>query len=234
MIELISKGGAFMWPLLVLAFVAMFLIVERVLFFQRVRIDVGDMLIGLANLVRKGKHDEALHEAARAPGPVPRVAHAALMRHKMDRKDLRDVVQEAGQLEVPGIERNLRGVYAIALIAPLLGVLGTINGLIRTFQGISKAGGTLASTEQIYEGFYESLVTTGIGLAIAVPCYLFYLHFVGRSKRLIHRIERAGIEVVNIISDAREGITTHLVTKDKKPDNKTKSSAKTSKSAAKK
>ena len=197
-----------MWPLVVLAVVAVFLIIERIFFFQRVRIDVGDLLLGLANLVRKGKHDEAMHEAARAPGPVPRVAYAALMRHKMERKDLRDVVQEAGQLEVPRVEKNLRGVYAVALISPLLGILGTVSGLIKTFQGIQ--GGSVASAERIYEGVYESLVTTGIGLAIAVPCYLFYIHFVGRSQRLLHRIERAGIEIVNIICDAREGITTHL------------------------
>ena len=63
MIELISRGGVFMWPLLVLAAVGMFLIVERVLFFQRVRINVGDLLLGLANLVRSDKYDEAMHEA---------------------------------------------------------------------------------------------------------------------------------------------------------------------------
>lgn len=200
-----------MWPLALLAFVAMFLIVERVLFFQRTRIDVGDLLIGLANYIRKGKHDEAMHEAARAPGPVPRVAHAALMRHKMDRKDLRDIVQEAGQLEVPRVEKNLRGIYGIALISPLVGLLGTVSGLIKTFQNLVTSEGVVASSERIYEGFYESLVTTGVGLMIAVPVYLFYIHFVGRSKRLLHRIERAGIEVVNIICDAREGITDHLV-----------------------
>lgn len=197
-----------MWPLIVLAAVGMFLIVERILFFQRVRINVGDLLLGLANLVRADKYNEAMHEAARAPGPVARVAHTALMRHKMERKDLKDLVQEAGFLEVPRIEKNLRGVYGIALIAPLIGLLGTVSGLIKTFMGMQ--GGTIASTQQIYEGFYESLITTGIGLAIAIPMYIFYLHFVGRSKRLLHRIERAGIEVVNVICDAREGLTTHL------------------------
>ena len=125
-----------MWPLLVLAAVGMFLIVERVLFFQRVRINVGDLLLGLANLVRSDKYDEAMHEAARAPGPVARVAHTALMRHKMERKDLKDLVQEAGFLEIPRIERNLRGVYAIALLAPLVGLLGTVSGLIKTFVGM--------------------------------------------------------------------------------------------------
>lgn len=208
MIQLIEKGGAFMWPLAILAIVAMFLIVERILFFQRVRVDVGDLLLGLANYIRQGKHNEAMHEAARIPGPVARVAHSALMRHSMKRKDLRDIVQEAGQLEVPRIEKNLRGVYGIALIAPLIGVLGTVSGLIQTFQAIPE--GSLTSALNIYEGYYQSLVTTAFGLSIAVPTYLFYIHFVGRAQRLVHRIERAGIEIVNVICDARDGVTTHL------------------------
>jgi biopolymer transport protein ExbB len=214
MIDLISKGGAFMWPLVVLAAVAMFLIVERALFFQRVRINAGDLLLGLANLVRQNKHDEASQEAARAPGPVARIAYATLARHKLDRKDLRDVAQEAGMLEVSIIEKNLRGLYSIALISPLVGILGTVNGLIKTFVAIQ--AGSMNSTLEMYEGFYESLVTTGIGLAIAVSCYIFYIYFVGRANRLLRQIERVGIELVNIIYDAKDGLTSHLVVPDPK------------------
>jgi len=118
----------------------------------------------------------------------------------MKRKDLRDIVQEAGQLEVPRVEKNLRGIYAVALVAPLVGILGTVSGLIKTFQGMQ--GRTNISIEGMYEGYYESLVTTGVGLAIAVPCY------------------RVGIEIVNVICDAREGITTHLVSHEEESEKK--------------
>lgn len=202
MIELISEGGAFMWPLLVIAAVAMLLIVERFLYFQRVRVNAGDLLTGLANLVKKGQHSEAMNEAARTPGPVARVAQSALMRHKAKRADLRDIVKEAGLLEVPVIEKNLRGLYAIALLAPLIGMLGTVNGLILTFQGLQ--GESMSSTQILYEGFFQSLITTGIGLLIAVPCYLFYTYFISRALNQLRRVERAGIEIVNIICDARE------------------------------
>lgn len=204
MIELISEGGAFMWPLLVLAAVAMLLIVERFLYFQRVRVNAGDLLSGLANLVKKGKYSEAMHEAARAPGPVPRVAHSALMRHKANRSDLRDIVKEAGLLEVPEIEKNLRGLYAIALLAPLVGMLGTVNGLILSFQGLQ--GESMSSTQMLYEGFFQSLITTGIGLLIAIPCYLFYTYFISRALNQLRRVERAGIEIVNIICDIRDDV----------------------------
>lgn len=203
MLQLVEQGGAFVWVLAVLAFVSMFIVLERIFFFQRVKINVGDLLLGLANHVRKGAFAEALHEAARAPGPTARVAHAVLMRKNLPRRDLRDVAQEAGQLEVPRMERNLRGLYGIALLTPLVGMLGTISGLVTTFMEMSQDKGFFSSTE-MSRGVYEALVTSGLGLSIAIPVYLFYLFFYGRVKRMAHRIERTGIEMVNIVCDARE------------------------------
>lgn len=189
--------------LALLAFVSLLLIIERVFFFQRVKISVGDLLLGLANHVRKGAFAEAIHEAARAPGPTGRVAHAILLRKNLPRRDLRDVAREAGQLEVPRMERNLRALYGIALVAPLVGMLGTVSGLTKTFMEVSKEKG-FSSAVEMSGGVYESLVTTALGLSIAIPVYLFYLFFYGRVKRMVHRMERTGVEMVNIICDARE------------------------------
>lgn len=189
--------------LALLAFASLLLIIERIFFFQRVKISVGDLLLGLANHVRKGAFAEAIHEAARAPGPTGRVAHAILLRKNLPRRDLRDVAREAGQLEVPRMERNLRALYGIALVAPLVGMLGTVSGLTKTFMEVSKEKG-FSSAVEMSGGVYESLVTTALGLSIAIPVYLFYLFFYGRVKRMVHRMERTGVEMVNIICDARE------------------------------
>ncbi|MGJ8655614.1 MAG: MotA/TolQ/ExbB proton channel family protein [Akkermansiaceae bacterium] len=203
MLKFIDQGGPFVWVLLALSFAGMMIALEKIIFFQRTKIHVGDLMLGLANHIRKGAHSEALREAARAPGSIPRVAHAALMRHYLPRADLRDIAMEAGQLEVPRIEKNLRGLYTVALIAPLVGMLGTVNGLIETFVKMSNSSG-LSSNLDMAKGIYEALITTGLGLLVAVPAYLFYLYFVGRAKRLVHRIERGAIEIVNIICDERE------------------------------
>ena len=203
MLQFIEQGGPFAYALALLAFVSLLLIIERLFFFQRVKISVGDLLLGLANHVRKGAFAEAVHEAARAPGPTARVAHAVLMRKNLPRRDLRDVAQEAGQLEVPRMERNLRALYGIALVTPLVGMLGTVSGLTKTFMEMNKEKG-FASAAEMSGGVYESLVTTALGLAIAIPVYLFYLFFFGRVKRMVHRIERTGVEMVNIVCDARE------------------------------
>ncbi|MEO1856872.1 MAG: MotA/TolQ/ExbB proton channel family protein [Rubritalea sp.] len=207
--DLITQGGPLVWVLLALSFAATVVVLERVLYFQRNRVHVGNLVLGLANHVRKKAFGEALHEAARAPGPVARVAHATLMRHNLPRADLRDIAREAGQLEVPRIEKNLRALYTVALVAPLVGMMGTVMGLIETFGGMQERAG-FSSVKMINSGVHECLITTAVGLMVAVPAYLFYMHFLGRAKRMVHRIERAGIEMVNVICDAR-GATSDIV-----------------------
>ncbi|HEX5789801.1 MAG TPA: MotA/TolQ/ExbB proton channel family protein [Luteolibacter sp.] len=200
---LIEQGGPLVWALLGLAFIGLVCVVERLFFFHRARINVSDLLVGLARHVRRKSYAEALHEAARAPGPIARVAHAALLRHYLSRSDLRDVVQEAGQLEVPLIEKNIRVILGVALLAPLVGMLGTLVGMFQMFEKAGEASG-FSHPEELSTGVFVALITSVLGMAVAVPMYLFYLYFLGRANRLIRRIERAGIEMVHLISDVRE------------------------------
>lgn len=200
---LIEKGGPLVWALLALAFFGSVCIVERFFFFHRSRINVSSLLVGLGLHVKRRAFAEALHEAARAPGPVGRVAHAGLLRYYLERGDLRDVVKETAQLEVPRIEKNIRAILAVALMAPLVGMLGTMLGMVDAFQRVDELGG-FSGPGELSSGVLTALITSVIGLTVAVPMYLFYLYFLGRSKRLIGRLERAGIEIVHMIADARE------------------------------
>ena len=94
-------------------------------------------------------------------------------------------------------------ILGVTLLAPLVGMLGTLLGMLDTFQKVGEQGG-FSDTAELTTGIYISLITSVMGLAVAVPMYLFYLYFLGRAKRLVRRIERAGIEMVPLISDARE------------------------------
>jgi biopolymer transport protein ExbB len=104
---------------------------------------------------------------------------------------------------VPRIEKNIRAILGAALLAPLVGMLGTLLGMLETFQKVSEQGGFTGPAE-LSAGVFSALITSVIGLTVAVPLYLFYLYFLGRAKRLVHRLERAGIEMVHLIADARE------------------------------
>lgn len=200
---MVEKGGPLVWVLLALGFFGSVSVVERMFFFHRARINVSALLLGLGLHVKRRSFAEALHEAARAPGPIGRVAHSGLLRYYLGRRDLTDVVREAGQLEVPRIEKNIRAILSVALLAPLIGMLGTMLGMVDAFQRVSEQGG-ISSPGELSSGVMTALITSVMGLTVAVPMYVFYLYFVGRSKRLVSRIERAGIEIVNMIADARE------------------------------
>ena len=183
-------------------FLAVVYVIERLLYFHGVRVNAADFLLGIANHVRRKAFAEAIHEAGRAPGPVGRVAHSVLIRHHLPRTDLREIAEEAVCLEVPRIEKNMRALLGIALIAPLLGLLGTVLGLIDVFMEIHGQAGVMTYSG-LAEGIFEALVTTAAGLCIATGAYIFYLSMIGKGKRLMYRLERTGIEVVNLIVDAR-------------------------------
>jgi len=201
MFELIEKGGQLMWLLLGCSVVAMAVAAERLIYFYRATLHVGELLQGVGKLVTQGRFDEALRECRAAPGPVARVIQAALQRPFLPRSDLRDVVQEAGQIEVGRLESHLPVLSTIALTAPLIGLLGTVLGLVEVFIQISEVTG-YATPVQLSRGVYQSLVTTAGGLVVGVPAYIFYSYLSSRVGNLMHDMERAGIEIVNLLDDA--------------------------------
>jgi len=128
------------------------------------------------------------------------VIHAAIIRHDSPRSDLREIVQEAGQLEVPKLERFLGVLATIAFVTPVLGVLGTVAGMIDAFGTISSNGGYATVTE-LSSGVYKSLLTTAAGLVVAAPTFVAYSYLSSRVNTLMHEMERAGIEVVHMLAD---------------------------------
>jgi biopolymer transport protein ExbB len=106
-LDYMQKGGPLMWLILLCSVIAAGIFAERATYFHRASIRVGEFLRGLANLIQRHNYAEALHECAGTPGPVARVIHAAIIRHEAPREELKEIVQEAGQLEMSNLERNL-------------------------------------------------------------------------------------------------------------------------------
>ncbi|CAN5690479.1 hypothetical protein BH09VER1_BH09VER1_04010 [soil metagenome] len=204
MLDLIQKGGPLMWVIVVCSIAAVGAFFERLLYLHKASIPTSDLLRGLSNLLHKENYAEAIQECAGTPGPVARVAHAVILRHDAPRAELRDIAQEAGQLEVPKLERNLPFLATIAYTAPLLGLLGTLLGLLEAFQQIRAERG-YATAIDIAGGVYESLLTAAASLAVAIPAFIAYSYLSARVNRLVHDMERVGIEVLVILDDVRRG-----------------------------
>src|SRR3989442_3921433 len=202
MIDYIQKGGLLMWPILFCSIIAIAVFAERLFYFHRATIHVGEFLQGLSNLVQRRNFAEALHECAGTPGPVARVIHAAIIRHQAPRAELREIVQEAGQLEVPKLERFLGVLATLAYLTPLIGLLGTVAGMIDAFDTISSNGGYATVTE-LSRGVYKSLLTTAAGLVVATPTFVAYSYLSSRVNTMLHDMERAGIEIVHMLTESR-------------------------------
>lgn len=198
-----EAGEVILWLQVVLGFVGLLVMVERMVFFQHARSKTADLLLGVSNHVRKKAYAEALHEASRARGPEARVIHSVLMRHNLDRTNLREIAQEAGQIEVPRVERYMRVLLGVAMLSPMLGMFGTVLGLTEVFLNVGAADSSVAQAA-LAKGMSQSLGSTAVGLALAIPAYLVYLYLYGKARRMLFRLERAGIEVVNIVCDSRE------------------------------
>jgi biopolymer transport protein ExbB len=203
MIDYMQKGGPLMWLILLCSVVAGAVFFERAAYFYRATIRVGEFMRGLTNLVQHRRWAEAQMECAATPSPVTRVIHAAILRHDAARVELKEIVQETGQLEVPRLERRLSVLATIGLVTPLIGFLGTIVGLIEAFVNISSQSGYASATD-ISGGIYQSLLTTAAGLVVAIPCFVAYSYLSSRVNALMHDMERAGIEIVNLINENRD------------------------------
>ncbi|MEO0416730.1 MAG: MotA/TolQ/ExbB proton channel family protein, partial [Verrucomicrobiota bacterium] len=129
-----------MWLLLGCSVIAIAIFLERLFYYHRARTDVGDLLFGLGNLIKNKNYTEAAAEAHATPGPVGRVLHSAIRRHYLPRAELKEIVQESGQLEVPKLEKHLGILSGLAYIAPLIGLMGSVLGLIETFVQINASG----------------------------------------------------------------------------------------------
>jgi biopolymer transport protein ExbB len=199
-IEYLQKGGLLMWPILACSIISIAVFGERLFYLHRATIHLGEFLKGLANLIKRRNFAEALHESAGTPGPVARVIHAAIIRHDLPRSELREIVQEAGQLEVPKLERFLGVLATLAYVTPLLGLLGTVAGMIEAF-GVITSNGGYATVTELSGGIYKSLLTTAAGLVVATPTFVAYSYLSSRVTTLMHDMERAGIEIVQMLTE---------------------------------
>ncbi len=187
-----------MWVILVCSIIALAVFLERLFFLHRANIHVSDFLRGLSVLIEKRNFAEAIQESACTPGPVARVVHSVLLRHDANREELREIAQSAGQLEVPRLEKNLPLLSVVAYGAPLVGLLGTILGLLQAFQTMTIHGGYTTTTE-LAAGVYQSLLCAAAGIAVCIPAFVAYIFLSSRVNTLIHDMERAGIEVIQLL-----------------------------------
>ncbi|MFI3243698.1 MAG: MotA/TolQ/ExbB proton channel family protein [Akkermansia sp.] len=200
----ITVMGPLFWVMIFFIVLSLAVLAERLVYFSRISIDSTSFLQGLNNLIRQGKYAEALHEAQALPGPIARVVEAVLSRPKLQRSELRDIALESASMEVYRVERNIRILLVSATITPLLGILGTMLSLMEFYEQPGMTEGAAAAPE-LAETLYQALMHSTMGIALAIPFYLFYMYLAAKARKVVNKVERAGLETVHIICDNPQG-----------------------------
>jgi biopolymer transport protein ExbB len=203
--SLFAKGGPVMWLLLVLGILGAVLVIERVLYLHRGQIKAKAFVDGIKNILAKRRLVEALTVCEEAPGPVAAVVKAALLHADDGPEAMRFHVQEAAVIELPALERRLGSIAAIAQVAPLTGLLGTVLGLITTFLAFEK-GGNYATSGALSTGMWQALLAMAGSLMLAIPAHLAHHFLSGRVRAIVRDVEWSGNEIMKFLLTEYRGI----------------------------
>jgi len=195
---ILARGGPVMWLLLAVSVAGLVLFVERTLFLHRGQIRSTAFLDGIKNILAKRRLMEAVTVCEETPGPVAAMVKAALLHHDAGEQQLRLAVQEAALTEIPILERRVASLAAIAQAAPLIGLLGTVLGMMATFQAFSQSG-NYAAPGALAAGMWQALLTTAGGLAVAVPAHLGHHFLTGRIRALVRDMEWVANEIMRYL-----------------------------------
>ena len=204
--ELFQQGGALMWAILAASVVGVGVFLERMWSLQRSRVHPRAFVERIRALVAKGKTSEALLLCEENGSSIATVMAGALRAYENanERRDIKEAVEEVGAREVAHMDRNVEIVGVIATITPLLGLLGTVVGMIQVFREFVTAYASGAvGPDSFAQGIWQALITTAYGLTVAIPTLLLYRYLQGRNNALVLEMEEDAMGIVNLLEDGR-------------------------------
>jgi biopolymer transport protein ExbB len=193
------KGGMFMHPLLACSLIALVFIIERAWTLSRARVNVKALMMRVVRALREEGVQAALEVCQRTRGPIAAILHSGLLRASRGPSAVEKAIETSGAIEMSFLERGLVALATIANVAPLLGFLGTVSGMISAFAAIAAA--EQVSAKLVAKGIEEALITTATGLIIAVPVTIAHSFFVSQIDRFIIEMEEASAELVDELLD---------------------------------
>lgn len=208
-LDFVIKGGWAIAPIIVCSIFALTLVVERLISLRRRRVIPPRFVAALKSVNGDSSNELELCRADDSP-----IAHilAVAIRHRNDSIELREKrVEEAGQREVVDLRKHMRVLSALPQVSTMLGLLGTIFGMIKTFQAIASTGEALGKTEMLAKGIYEAWTATAAGLLVAIPTLVAFHFLQGRIDSMIAAIDRAVVDWLDVDNARRSEHSTGAV-----------------------
>lgn len=192
-VDLCIKGGIFMIPLFAVALFGLILVIERLLYLRENRIDGDRFHFELKNALKEDSIDQAIALAARTHGVIGRVLQEGLLRIKAGEKDVETATEKAILAEMVAMEKSRGWIVNMSQIAPLLGILGTVWGLVVSFMAIEKTAST--DPRLLAGGIYQALITTVAGLVIAIPLTVAQEHVRKQTNTILGLMDLYIVEI---------------------------------------
>ena len=199
-VDLLQRGGAVTGVVLLLGVIATVIIFERLLHYHRAQINVPEFLRGVLNVLRRGNAVEAASICVDTPGPVAHIVRAAILRGSQGEKAIRQAIDDASLSEIPRLERSLGLLATISTIGPLLGLLGTVLGMVTLFMDMESAG-QYVHVETLAGGIRQALLSTAVGLTVGIGAHGFYNYFVRRVDGIVLDMEKTDSELLYFLSE---------------------------------
>ncbi len=197
--ELFNNGGWLMWVLLLLGGVTVFIFVERFVVIRKAsRMDMGFMN-RIRDYISEGNIRPAVELCRRTDTPIARMVEKGIERLGRPMADVQNAIENVANLEVSRLENGLPFLATISGVAPMIGFLGTVIGMVQTFMDMSAAGGTV-DMALLSGGMYVAMVTTVGGLVVGIPAYFGYNYLVARIEKLVFRMEANSIAFMDILN----------------------------------
>jgi biopolymer transport protein ExbB len=205
--DFVQKGGLMMIPIGLCSLVAVTVIVERFISLRRANVMPAAFLPGLRTVLKAnpGDKDVALAFCRKSKSPVAGVFAAGLKKLNGSEELMEKHIQEAGEREVVKLRKNVRSLSVIASVTPLMGLLGTIFGMITAFQTVAVSGEALGKTEMLAGGIYAAMITTAAGLSVAIPVLICYHWISARIDKLVSDIDHMTVEFMDEVADGKLG-----------------------------
>lgn len=189
-----------MVPIVACSIVSMAIIAERIWALRTSRIMPPGLVPQIAELHKNNKLTTSALRTIKSNSPLGAIITAALTSHAQGRTAMKENVEQAGRRVVHELERYLNTLGTIASIAPYLGLLGSVLGMMKVFSTFSAAGNEIANPAQLAGGISEILIATAAGLAVAIPSLIFYRYFQGKVAELTVRMEEEALQLIEVLT----------------------------------
>ena len=204
--EIVRAGGPFMWPIIICSIVLVGIVLERLWTLQRKRVLPQDLIKKVSELADRNQVNPKVIEALEKNSPLGRVLAAALANRHRGHDIMMERIEDTGRHVVHELERFLNSLGTIASISPLLGLLGTVTGIISAFQAVMLGG--MGDPRMLAKGISEALLCTAGGLTVAIPAYIAHRYLRGKVERIVVEMEKIAVNFADSLgADLQGGVS---------------------------